>query len=52
MRCGETCFTVTFEVHGEQKVAPILARTPVEARKKLRNVFGADANILFVTRDK
>jgi len=52
MRCGEKCFLVTFEVKGERQVAPILARTPVEARKKLRGNIGAEANIIFVKRDK
>jgi len=51
MRCGEQCFLVTYEVKGEQKVAPILARTPVEARKKLRGDIGADADILAVKRE-
>lgn len=52
MRCGEKCFLVTFEVYGEQKIVPISARTPVEARKKLRKVVGAEAQILFVKRDE
>lgn len=33
MRCGEKCFLVTYEIGGEQRVAPVTARTPVEARK-------------------
>lgn len=52
MRCGEKCFLVTLEVHDEQKVAPITARTPVEARKKLRRIFGAKAKIISVKRDQ
>ena len=50
MRCGEQCFVVKFEVHGEQKTAQINARTPVEARKKLRVMVGAEANIISVNR--
>ncbi|WP_164515030.1 hypothetical protein [Paenibacillus lentus] len=52
MRCGEKCFVVTYEIDGEQKEAPITARTPVEARKKLRSALGDKPNILTVRRDK
>ncbi|GAA0135216.1 hypothetical protein YSY43_20560 [Paenibacillus sp. YSY-4.3] len=51
MRCGEKCFLVTYEIDGEQKVAPITARTPVEARKKLRRTIGAEPSIIAVRRE-
>ncbi|MNJ41339.1 hypothetical protein D3C77_362590 [compost metagenome] len=50
MRCGEKCFLVTYEIDGEQQVASVTARTPVEARKKLRRTHGDKANILTVRR--
>ncbi|GIP60834.1 hypothetical protein MKX50_01150 [Paenibacillus sp. FSL W8-0186] len=51
MRCGEKCFLVTYEIGGEQRVAPVTARTPVEARKKLRRTIGAEPSIIAVRRD-
>lgn len=52
MRCGEQCFIVTYEIAGEQKSAPITARTPAEARKKLRRTMGAEPDIIAVRREK
>lgn len=52
MRCGEKCFLVTYEIDGEQQIASITARTPVEARKKLRRTHGDKPNILTVRRDE
>jgi len=45
LRCGEKCFIVEFK-NDEQKVEKqILARSPAEARKKIRNTVGKDTYI-------
>jgi hypothetical protein len=48
MRCGAKCFIVELEVYGEKQVQPIMARTPVDARKTIRLEYGANAKILSV----
>lgn len=52
MRCGSKCFTVEFELNGEKESKPVVARTPVEARKRIRLEYGAGPQILTVREEK
>jgi len=52
MRCGSKCFTVEFELNGEKQSKPVVARTPVEARKRIRLEYGAGPQILTVREEK
>ncbi|MFD2114953.1 hypothetical protein ACFSTH_15085 [Paenibacillus yanchengensis] len=51
MRCGERCFLVTVQIDGEQQTDKITARTSVDARKKVRRMYGVKANVISVVRD-
>lgn len=48
MRCGAKCFLVEIEVKGDKDIKSVNARTPVEARKTIRNEYGREAEILSV----
>ena len=52
MRCGAKCFLVEYELNGEIQTKPIIARTPVEARKTIRLEYGLEPQILSVREDK
>lgn len=52
MRCGAKCFLVEIEVKGNKEVESVNARTPVEARKTIRNEYGRDVRILSVIEAK
>jgi len=52
VRCGAKCFLVEFEVNGEIQSKPIVARTPVEARKTIRLTYGQGPRILTVKEEK
>ena len=52
MRCGAKCFLVEIEAQGEKQMMPITARTPAEARKRIRLEYGAEASILSVKEEK
>lgn len=52
MRCGANCFLVEIEVKGVKQLQPVIARTPVEARKAIRIEFGEDAQIFAVIKEK
>lgn len=52
MQCGSKCFIVTVEVNGETIEKNIRARTPVAARKTIRQQYGDQATILSAKEDK
>lgn len=52
MKCGAKCFVVAFEMDGNIKEKSVITRTPVSARKTIRNAYGKDANILTVRKEK
>lgn len=52
MRCGSKCFLVTIEMNGEKQIKPVTARSPVDARKTIRMEYGAEAQILSVTKEE
>ncbi len=52
MRCGAKCFLVEIEAQGEKQMMPITARTPAEARKRIRLEYGTEASILSVKEEK
>ena len=52
MRCGSKCFMVEFELNGEKQIKPVVARTPVEARKTIRLEYGSEPQILTVREEK
>ncbi|MCM3388832.1 hypothetical protein LG296_03355 [Ureibacillus chungkukjangi] len=52
MRCGSKCFLVEYEVNGEIQTSPIIAKTPVEARKTIRIKYGSEPLILSVKEEK
>lgn len=52
LRCGAKCFLVEIEVKGNKEVESVNARTPVEARKTIRNEYGRDVRILSVIEAK
>lgn len=52
MRCGAKCFFVEFEIDGEIQSKPVVARTPVEARKTIRLTYGQGPRILSVKEEK
>lgn len=52
MQCGSKCFIVTLEVNDETIQKKIRARTPVAARKTIRQQYGDRATILSATEEK
>ncbi len=48
MRCGERDFIAAIQMNGEEKTTTIAARTPAEARKKLRKAHGDAVKIMSV----
>jgi hypothetical protein len=48
MRCGTKCYLIQIESDGEKQVKSVIARTPVEARKKFRKEYGTEAQIISV----
>lgn len=48
LRCGAKCFLVEIEVKGDKEIKSVNARTPVEARKTIRNEYGRDVEIISV----
>ncbi|WP_202617827.1 hypothetical protein [Bacillus dakarensis] len=52
MRCGSKCFLVEMEVLGEKRTQPVIARTPAEARKKIRLQYDAEVQVLSVREEK
>lgn len=48
MVCGSSRFIVQYEKDAKIKEESIVAQTPAEARKKLRNKCGSLVNILWV----
>lgn len=52
MQCGSKCFRIEVEVNGEQKTETVRARTPVNARKVIRNKYGSEAVILSAVVDR
>ncbi|MCA1030195.1 hypothetical protein LCL95_03980 [Bacillus timonensis] len=52
MRCGSKCFIVEMEIKGEKQIKPVIARTPIDARKTIRLEYGAEAKIFSVIEEK
>ncbi|WP_332632647.1 hypothetical protein [Halalkalibacter flavus] len=52
MRCGSKSFLVEMEVKGEKQTKSVTARTPVDARKTIREEYGAEAQIISVVEEK
>lgn len=52
MRCGEKRFFVEIELDGVKQKKTVTARTPVEARKRIRMECGSQVEILSVTRER
>ena len=52
MKCGAKCFIVELEMDGKIMRKSVISRTPVSARKTIRNAYGKDANILTVSKEK
>ncbi|MFB9974181.1 hypothetical protein ACFFJF_09505 [Allobacillus sp. GCM10007489] len=50
MRCGEKCFVVEMETNGESQTKQLNARTPAEARKKIRKQTGEQTKIISVLK--
>lgn len=50
MKCGAKCFIVELEIDGEIKKKSVFSRTPISARKTIRNAYGKEANILTVSK--
>lgn len=46
MQCGSKCFIVTMEINGETIEKTIRARTPVAARKTVRQQYGDEVKIV------
>lgn len=51
MRCGEKRFFVEYELDGMKQKKTVSARTPAEARKRIRMECGSRAEILSVVRE-
>ncbi len=51
MRCGEKRFIVEIEMDGAKQRKTVTARTPAEARKKIRMQCGEKTAILSVARN-
>ncbi|MBU9723854.1 MULTISPECIES: hypothetical protein [Bacillaceae] len=52
MRCGSKCFIVELEIEGEKQRKSVTARTPVDARKTIRNEYGKGIEIISVLEEK
>lgn len=52
MRCEEKCFVVEMEANGESQTKQLNARTPAEARKKIRKQTGEQTKIISVLKNK
>ena len=50
LRCGEKCFLVEIENDGKLLTQPINARTPAEARKTIRKVYGDKSPVISVRK--
>ncbi|MCD8511725.1 MAG: hypothetical protein LRY73_18985 [Bacillus sp. (in: Bacteria)] len=50
MRCGSKCFLVEVEINGEKRVKTVNSRTPVDARKTIRNEYGKGVTIISVKK--
>lgn len=46
MRCGTKCFLVEIERSGKKELVEVIARTPAEARKRIRIEYGNETDIL------
>jgi len=51
MRCGEKRFFVEYELDGVKQKKTVAARTPAEARKRIRMECGSRVEILSVVRE-
>ncbi len=48
MKCGAKQYHIEIEIDGEKKTKTIAARTPAEARKKVRVEYGEKLQIISV----
>lgn len=52
MKCGAKCFIVELEIAGEIAQKKVISRTPVSARRTIRNKYRKEVNILTVRKQK
>jgi len=52
VQCGAKCFLVEIELAGEIKTESVIARTPITARKTVRNEYGKTVKIISVMNKK
>lgn len=52
MMCGSKCFLVKIALNGEKKNKRVRARTPVSARKVIREKYGDEVVILSSVEEK
>ena len=50
MQCGAKCFYVTINMAGVEEIKTVFARTPITARKTIRNTYGDAAVIKSVQK--
>ncbi|MBO1003896.1 hypothetical protein ACFSKI_08150 [Pseudogracilibacillus auburnensis] len=52
MRCGSKCFLVEMKRNGMTETIPVTARSPIGARKVIRNEYAENVEILVVKEEK
>lgn len=52
MRCGAKRFSILYENETEQTSKTVIARTPAEARKKIKEICGQHIQVLSVRSHK
>lgn len=52
MRCGAKRYLVEFELGGVEQSKTVIARTPAEARKRIRTKCGEQTHVISVRRRK
>ena len=50
MQCGAKCFLVEVEIAGDVKTESVIARSPITARKTIRNEYGKSAKVISVMK--
>lgn len=51
MKCGAKCFLVEIEENGQKRKVPVIARTPVAARKVIRKELGPETKLIRVMKE-
>lgn len=52
MRCGAKRFLVEVAADGEKQRKTVIAKTPAEARKRIRLKCGEQTHVIFVRRER